>query len=421
MYSAVLFKRFQSATAFNGDVTAWDTSRVTELFTTFHKASAFNGDLTNWNIDKVTTMTNIFTGATSFKRTLCGSKWSSLNAFSAGNGRSGCCAIDRYMLNPFLTPFVESQACSACPNGQYRPKLNSDLHCGIYQKEPLPNGIPDSATVGLRKVVKDYLDTPNDGDTDAVSNKWRVRAGAITDVHFPTSSKIRFMSGDAELVPQTTSIAMNQIELTTGTGCDDTGGLEMWTESKGSKLEATFETAVTVTHIGVYANYAYTSTLVHRSGILIIEYWDKAKEEWKGAPKNHNWEFNAGGQWNFGCGWYTSPILVDAYNAVIAKYGLMEEWDVSQVTNMKNVFVGRSGFNLDISKWVCDWFCCGFDFYFGCTSTLTFSPLTHSFFQNSNRTQNRMCPTWLTWNRFLTVQLPSTKISMHGIRLQLRP
>ena len=273
MYSAVLFKRFQSATAFNGDVTAWDTSRVTELFTTFHKASAFNGDLTNWNIDKVTTMTNIFTGATSFKRTLCGSKWSSLNAFSAGNGRSGCCAIDRYMLNPFLTPFVESQACSACPNGQYRPKLNSDLHCGIYQKEPLPNGIPDSATVGLRKVVKDYLDTPDS----------------------------------------------------------------------------------------------------------------------------------------------------DAYNAVIAKYGLMEEWDVSQVTNMKNVFVGRSGFNLDISKWVCDWFCCGFDFYFGCTSTLTFSPLTHSFFQNSNRTQNRMCPTWLTWNRFLTVQLPSTKISMHGIRLQLRP
>jgi surface protein len=38
-------------------------------------------------------------------------------------------------------------------------------------------------------------------------------------------------------------------------------------------------------------------------------------------------------------------------STVVATYGPIEDWDVSEVTNMKNVFYDKSTFNADLSKW----------------------------------------------------------------------
>ena len=38
-------------------------------------------------------------------------------------------------------------------------------------------------------------------------------------------------------------------------------------------------------------------------------------------------------------------------SAVVAKYGPIEDWDVSEVTNMKYVFFSFRSFNADLSKW----------------------------------------------------------------------
>ena len=65
--------RFQSATAFNGDISAWDTSSVTAMygvfvlhsrcfrvtaalitFCRFNTASSFNGDISAWDTSSAT-------------------------------------------------------------------------------------------------------------------------------------------------------------------------------------------------------------------------------------------------------------------------------------------------------------------------------------------------------------------------------
>ena len=38
-------------------------------------------------------------------------------------------------------------------------------------------------------------------------------------------------------------------------------------------------------------------------------------------------------------------------STVVAKYGPIEDWDVSEVTNMKSVFFNFDSFNADLSKW----------------------------------------------------------------------
>ena len=64
---------FYEATAFNGDLSKWQTSAVTNMYNLFGRAHAFNGDLSKWQTDKVTTMQDMFQRANVFNGDL--SKW----------------------------------------------------------------------------------------------------------------------------------------------------------------------------------------------------------------------------------------------------------------------------------------------------------------------------------------------------------
>ena len=60
-------------TTFNGDLSKWDVSNVTNMDSMFHDAESFNGDLSKWNVSNVTNMNDMFRDAESFdkkKRTL---------------------------------------------------------------------------------------------------------------------------------------------------------------------------------------------------------------------------------------------------------------------------------------------------------------------------------------------------------------
>ena len=74
---------FAYAKRFNGDISKWSVSRVTTFEDMFHTAERFNVDISKWDVSGATTMKNMFYNAVSFSQTLGGS-WSTSKADKTG-------------------------------------------------------------------------------------------------------------------------------------------------------------------------------------------------------------------------------------------------------------------------------------------------------------------------------------------------
>ena len=79
-------------TDFNGDISTWDVSSVTDMNVMFWKAQLFNCDISDWDVSKVTYMDYMFKNAASFKQKLCGAAWRCLGAFT-GKPNGHVCGI----------------------------------------------------------------------------------------------------------------------------------------------------------------------------------------------------------------------------------------------------------------------------------------------------------------------------------------
>ncbi|MDE0090056.1 MAG: BspA family leucine-rich repeat surface protein, partial [Thaumarchaeota archaeon] len=61
---------FADAASFNGDISGWDVSGVTDMRYMFADAASFNGDISGWDVSGVTDMEGMLEGATSFAQNL---------------------------------------------------------------------------------------------------------------------------------------------------------------------------------------------------------------------------------------------------------------------------------------------------------------------------------------------------------------
>ena len=66
---------------FDGDISAWDVSGVTDMSAMFSGADSFNGDLSAWDVSSVTDMNSMFRNADAFNQDLSG--WCVPNITSA--------------------------------------------------------------------------------------------------------------------------------------------------------------------------------------------------------------------------------------------------------------------------------------------------------------------------------------------------
>ena len=66
------FQGFGGKSTFNGDISKWNTEKVTTMYYMFHSASAFNQDIGDWNTAQVTDMRDMFLSASAFNQDIGG-------------------------------------------------------------------------------------------------------------------------------------------------------------------------------------------------------------------------------------------------------------------------------------------------------------------------------------------------------------
>jgi surface protein len=287
---------FQDASAFNADISGWDTSSVTWMSGMFQHASAFNADISGWDTSSVTdSSVDMFNGAAA---------WLAMYAREDGNtaNLNGPPSAWYDARTPFASKSDLKTAVDRClafdPTGAQCCGQSYDSNCG------------DPATA--RCGVAGCNEMPF----------WDVSQVTDMDQMFYQASAF-----NADISRWDTSSVTNMGSLFTGATAFN-ADISRWDTSSVTSMQGMFKDA---SAFNADISGWDTSSVTSMQGM----FWNASA-------------FNADIS-----GWDTSLVTnmqnmfyyASAFNADISG------WDTSLVTNMRNMFNQASAFNADISGW----------------------------------------------------------------------
>ena len=302
---------FRGATFFNGDITAWDCSGATQMGGMFQNAQAFNQDIGGWSVGNVENMSFMFNNADSFNQ--------DINLWNVGNVEN--------MSNMFNSANA----------------FNQDLNSWNVATVTNMSGMFSGAS-----------------SFDGAISSWQV--GAVTDMSFMFANASVF---DRQITSWLTNSVLNMDSMFENTIYNQnmpnwtiTSLLSMnnmfknnaifnkdmgnWNTSSVTSMIATFQNCVSynrdlstwnvsnVTPVNKYANFDTNTPS-----------WVLPKPAFTTIPLT-----NA----TFQTAINNILALDNDGDIFLAPYGKIQDWDVSQVTDMSQAFQ-TTNFNGDLSSW----------------------------------------------------------------------
>ena len=150
-------------TQFNKDLSCWDTSNVTSMSRMFRKSSSFNSPIDSWDISSVTNTFEMFKDAVSFNQ--CLSTWPGKAQASILNGDtftgSGC-PNQSTDFDPKLGPWCQGEdICTPNPKFfKWDPSVDCNAYCNQFGLRPVVEedleGVPELGFVGGKGVTNGF-------------------------------------------------------------------------------------------------------------------------------------------------------------------------------------------------------------------------------------------------------------------------
>ncbi|NJB70428.1 surface protein [Saonia flava] len=288
---------FYDAISFNQDISAWDVGKVEAMANTFVNAISFNQDLANWDISKVNIMADMFIGAglsvENYDNTLIG--WSALESIQNGVVFHG-------------------------GNSQYCLAENAK-----------------------QKLIDDYGWIITDGGkSDNCAN---------VEVPFVTTWKTdnEGASADNQITIPTYPGETYNYSVDWGDGTFDTGVSGDITHSYD--VIGTYQVSISGNFPRIYFNGVNYMTDGNKEKILTIDQW--GGNEWTSMDSAFrgcsNLDIVANDMPNLTYVLSTSSMFTDCSSLVGNQK--FNDWDVSEIVDLSNMFSGASIFNQNIGSW----------------------------------------------------------------------
>ena len=367
---------FEDATSFTGNLSGWDVSSVENMQGMFMRATAFNGDLSGWVPSRVTNMANMFEEAESFAGNLSGWDVSSVENMQG-------MFMGAATFNSDLSAWVTSQVTNMTTMFERAASFNQDLGgwdvssvenmTNMLNRSGLSPEYYDATLIGwATQAVQPDVMLGAQGLTFCAGadarqqliddHQWSIDdAGEASDCggggigpadpsHFITIWKTDNdgPSGDDQItIPASGEFTYTWVDTnnpaSTGSGSGN-GGTTITFPQAG-----TYEVRIAPTGSSPF-NRIYFAAFVSGDKLKLLEIKNWGAIHWG--------EFAFGGCTNLSVTATDIPDLSGLTDLSFAfSYSGIDEipnfndWDVSNVTNMGNLFEQATNFNQPLDKW----------------------------------------------------------------------
>ena len=236
------------------------------------------------------------------------------NAFTSlgsSKARHGCCSANKYMSSPNLMPFSIANSCSSCPS-EFPLDVTTDDNDEISCNGKCPAGSYYSISLGCQYCEPGKFNDAASDDTsckDCIPGKYSLAGKTSCNYEVNTCPKGSYSSGKAACISCIVAKFNNAIGQTSETSCQ-------------------------------FCEIGTCSTV----GSAMCSECSKFSDSCKGVSINdRSCDLRqAVDIWIFG------GSLRDI---VVATYGLIENWDITEVTDINFLFHLKKTYTADISKW----------------------------------------------------------------------
>ena len=371
-----------SAAATYGDINTWDVSAITDMSQLFSFKSTFNSNISNWNVSNVTVMSQMFWRATSFNQDISGwnvsnvtdmrSMFDTASSFNQPIGNWNVSNVwQMFGMFQFATSFnQEIRTWTLNPNGvnlsamfQQATAFTNNYNVSSTPSQSFWNSYFTDNNI-LKTAVNAWISNPDSTEiTYGNITTWNVLN--ITDMSGLFQNKTTFNSNISNW---NTSNVNNMSNIFDG-AISFTQDISTWDVSSVTNMSGMFKDISFNPNI---SNWIVTNVtdmsdmfLNNKTFNTNIRSWDinnviNFSNMFNGADAFINL-FEAPitptrGFWN---SYFISKNQLETAisewiadeTASIIKYDIINNWNVSNITDMSGLFLNKTTFNYNINNW----------------------------------------------------------------------